>query len=77
MAKAETESRHNVTEASTYMGLKAPGMLTFLFSFIVMMAVMFAKFFGAQIPGLNEHTQFAGLLAAYVVLAAGCLLRSL
>ena len=76
MAKVHAET-HQITEASTSMGLKAPGMITFLISFIVMMAVMFAKFFGAQIPGLNEHTQFAGLLVAYLVLALGCLVRSL
>ena len=76
MAKAHAET-HQIMEASTRMGLKAPGMITFLVSFIAMMAVMFAKFFGAQIPGLNEHTQFAGLLIAYIILALGCLLRSL
>ena len=41
-----------------------------------MMAVLFAKFFGAKIPGLNEQTEFVGMLAAYVVLVSGCLLRS-
>ena len=76
MAKVYAET-HQTMEASTRMGLKAPGMITFLISFIVMMAVMFAKFFGAQIPGLNEHTQFAGLLFAYAILALGCLLRAL
>ena len=76
MAKAQAET-HAIMETSTHMGLKAPGMITFLISFIVMMAVLFAKFFGAQIPGLNEHTQFAGLLIAYILLAFGCLLRGL
>jgi hypothetical protein len=41
------------------------------------MAVVFAKFFGARIPGLNEYTEFIGLFLAYLVLAGGCLLRSL
>jgi hypothetical protein len=65
------------TEASTRMGLKAPGMLTFMISFVIMMAVVFAKFFGARIPGLNENTEFIGLFVAYLVLAAGCMMRSL
>ena len=76
MAKIHAETRQ-MMETSTHMGLKAPGLLTFLLSFIVMMAVLFAKFFGAKIPFLNENTEFAGLLVAYVVLALGCLLRSL
>ena len=66
-----------MTEANTNMGLKAPGLLTFLLSFIVMMAVLFAKYFNATIPGLTGNTEFAGLLIAYIVLAMGCLLRSL
>lgn len=60
------------------MGLTAPALLTFLLSFVIMLAVMFAKFFGATIPGLTgDMTQFAGLLVAYIILAMGCLFRSL
>ncbi len=60
------------------MGLKAPSMLTFLLSFILALAVMFAKYFGATIPGLSgDTTQFSGMLVAYVILMLGCLLRSL
>lgn len=76
MAKTYAET-HQIMEASTRMGLKAPGLITFLVSFVLMMAVMFAKFFGAKIPGLNEYTEFGGMLAAYIVLALGCLVRSL
>jgi heme/copper-type cytochrome/quinol oxidase subunit 3 len=76
MAKAHADI-HQLAETSTRMGLKAPGMITFLISFIIMMAVIFAKFFGARIPGLNENTEFIGLFIAYCVLSAGCLLRSL
>ena len=76
MAKAHAELQQ-FTEASTRMGLKAPGMLTFMISFVIMMAVIFAKFFGARIPFLNENTEFIGLFVAYCVLSAGCLLRSL
>ena len=76
MAKSHVET-HQIMETSSNMALKAPGLLTFLLSFIVMMAVLFAKFFGAKIPGLNEYTEFGGMLAAYIVLALGCLVRSL
>ena len=76
MSKAHVETQQFM-ETRTNMGLKAPGLLTFLLSFIVMMAVVFAKFFDARIPGLNAYTEFAGLMLAYFVLAAGCLLRSL
>ena len=76
MSKAYAQT-HQLAEASTRMGLKAPGMLTFLLSFIVMMAVIFAKFFGAKIPGLNEYTEFIGLLLAYCVLALGCIVRGM
>ncbi len=59
------------------MGLTAPSLLTFLLSFVIMLSVLFAKFFGATIPGLTgEATQFAGLLVAYVILTMGCLMRS-
>lgn len=60
------------------MGLSTPSLLTFLLSFVIMLSVLFAKFFGATIPGLTgDLTQFSGLLAAYIILALGCLLRSL
>lgn len=60
------------------MGLSAPSLLIFLLSFVIMLSVLFAKFFGATIPGLaGDTTQFAGLLVAYIILALGCLLRSL
>ena len=67
-----------IVDSSGRMGLKAPALLTFLLSFVLMLAVLFAKYFGATIPGLGgEFTQFAGLLAAYAILAMGCLFRSL
>lgn len=60
------------------MGLSAPRLLTFLLSFVIMLAVLFARYFGATIPGLTGTvTQFAGLLVAYIILAAGCLISSL
>jgi len=77
MAKMTTAETHQLMEANTRMGLKAPGLLTFLLSFVIMMAVLFAKFFGAKIPMLNEQTEFVGLILAYIILASGTLLRSL
>jgi hypothetical protein len=68
----------HVVDSSSRMGLKAPSMITFLLSLMLMMAVLFAKYFGASIPGLSgDVTQFAGLLVAYILLMMGCLFRSL
>ena len=65
-------------ETTNRMGLKAPGLLTFLLSFVIMIAVMGAKYFSAAIPGLSgDTTQFAGLLLAYFILVMGCLMRAL
>ena len=67
-----------VGDSSQRLGLKAPGMLTFLVSLVIMLAVLGAKYFGASIPGLtHDATQFSGLLAAYVLLMFGCLLPRL
>ena len=67
-----------IRETGQRLGLSTPSLLTFLLSFVIAMAVLFAKFFGATIPGLTgETTQFAGLLVAYVLLSLGCLMRSL
>jgi len=58
------------------MGLSAPNLLTFLISFVLVLAVVFAKYFGASIPGLaSEAATFVGLLLAYLVLWLGCLVR--
>ncbi len=60
------------------MALKAPGILVFLLSIILALAVLFTKFFGATIPLLSgETTQFYGLLLAYVILVLGCIMRGL
>ena len=65
-------------EGINRMGLKAPGLLTFLLSFVIMLAVMAAKYFSATIPGLTgDVTQFAGLLIAYLILVMGCIFRAL
>jgi hypothetical protein len=60
------------------MALKAPGILIFLLSVVIALAVLFTKFFGATIPFLSgENTQFFGMLIAYVVLLLGCIMRGL
>ena len=60
------------------MGLSSPSLITFLLSFVVAMAVLFAKYFGAAIPGLTGGSaQFAGMFIAYLMLSIGCLVRNL
>ena len=58
------------------MALKAPGILIFLVSIVLALAVLFSKFAGATIPFFTgDTTYFFGLLAAYVVLVLGCIMR--
>ena len=60
------------------MALKAPGILIFLLSIVLALAVLFTRFFGSTIPMLSgDATQFYGLLAAYIVLVFGCIMRGL
>lgn len=60
------------------MALKAPGILIFLLSIVLALAVLFAKFFDATVPLLGrEVQQFYGLLVAYVILVLGCIMRGL
>jgi heme/copper-type cytochrome/quinol oxidase subunit 3 len=73
-SRTHSEAMH-VVDTTNRMGLKAPGILTFLLSFVIVLA---AKYFSAAIPGLSsDTTQFAGLLFAYFILVLGCLLRAL
>jgi hypothetical protein len=58
------------------MALKAPGIITFLISVVLVVAVLMIKFAGANVPGLTGH-EFWGLLIAHLILAAGCLMRGL
>lgn len=57
-------------------GLKAPGIITFMLSVILAVIVLMSKFFGAEIPGLKENEMWA-LLLAYVVLMLGCMVPGL
>jgi hypothetical protein len=58
------------------MGLKAPGILTFMLSVILTVVVLITKFFGANIPLLSGN-EFWVLLAAQVILVFGCIMRGL
>lgn len=58
------------------MGLKPPGILTFMLSVIIAVIVIVAKFFDASIP-LISGNEFYGLLAAHLLLVLGCMLRGL
>ena len=62
-------------KGSDIMALKAPGILTFLISIVLVVCVLMIKFFGASVPMLNGH-EFWGLLVAHMILVMGCLLRS-
>jgi hypothetical protein len=60
------------------MALKAPGILAFLLSIIVALAVLVARLFPGVVPLLAGDTaQFYALLAAYVILLLGCTMRGL
>lgn len=58
------------------MGLKAPGIITFLISIIVTVTVLISKFFGAQIP-LLQNNEFWALLLAQLLLIVACLTSAL
>jgi hypothetical protein len=58
------------------MGLKAPGIITFMLSVILTVIVLTSKFFGADIPGLTGNESWA-LLASYSILMLGCLVRGM
>ena len=59
------------------MALKAPGWPIFLLSILLALLLLFTRF-GAGIPFLGgDAAQFYGMLAAYVVLVLGCIMRGL
>jgi hypothetical protein len=58
------------------MGLKAPGIITFMLSVILTVTVLIIKFFGAEIPFVTGNEFFA-LLLAQVILMLGCIMRGL
>ncbi|CFX59920.1 conserved protein of unknown function [Candidatus Filomicrobium marinum] len=58
------------------MGLKAPGIITFLIAIILTVTVLIMKFFDAKIPFL-ENREFWVLLFSHFLLILGCLTRGL
>jgi hypothetical protein len=58
------------------MGLKAPGIVTFMLSVILTVIVLTSKFFGAEIPGLTGNESWA-LLTSYAILMLGCMVRGM
>lgn len=58
------------------MGLKAPGILTFMLSVIITVVVLVVTFFGADIPMLKGN-EFWALLVAQLILVFGCIMRGL
>jgi hypothetical protein len=60
------------------MFLKAPGLLTFSVSVLLALSVLYARYFGADVPFLmGDASQFYGMLIAYVILVLGCTMRGL
>ena len=58
------------------MGLKAPGIITFMLSVILTVTVLIIKFFGAEVPFVTGN-EFFVLLLAQVILVFGCIMRGL
>ncbi len=56
------------------MGLKAPGIITFLLSIILAVVTLMVVFFGAEIPGIKGN-ELAFLLTSYGLLVLGCLVK--
>ena len=58
------------------MSLKAPGILTFMLSVIIVVCVLMVKVFGAAMPFVSGH-EFWILLLANCILILGCMIRAL
>jgi len=56
------------------MSLKAPGILTFTLSIVLVVCVLVVQFFGAEIPMLKGNELWA-MLGAYLILLTGCMIR--
>jgi hypothetical protein len=58
--------------------LKPPGIVIFLVSIVLAVIVLYARYFGTNVPFLTgEASQFYAMLAAYVILVFGCTMRGL
>lgn len=61
---------------SSEIGLRAPGILSFMFSVILTVITLVCYFFGANIPYLESlNSQFWALVIAQTLLVLGCLFR--
>lgn len=58
------------------MGLKAPGIVTFLLTIILTVVVLVTRFFDANIPIVQAY-DFWVLLTAHLILVLACLMRGL
>ncbi len=58
------------------MGLKAPGILTFTSSIILVVIAAGSKYAGAHLPLVNGR-EFALVILAHLVLVIGCVVRGL
>lgn len=57
-------------------GLKAPGILTFVLSIILVVIAVGSKYAQAHLPFVNGN-EFALVVVAHVVLVIGCIVRGL
>ncbi len=67
-------ARFKSEEGTRNMGLKAPGIITFMISVILAVVTLMVVFFGAEIPGIKGH-ELAFLLTSYFILVMGCLVK--
>ena len=58
------------------MGLKAPGILTFTLSIVLVVIAAVSKYAQANLPLINGH-EFPLLLIAHLILVFGCIMRGL
>ena len=58
------------------MGIKAPGIITFTLSIVLVVIAAVSKYAQANLPWINGN-EFLLLLIAYLVLVSGCVMRRL
>ena len=71
-------ARSHTLSTGDGMGLKAPGLLTFMTSVVLTVIVLLVHFFGGNVPLLKDpaHHLYV-LLFAQALLIAGCVTRGL
>ncbi len=74
MSRTFSPARH--TTEGLNMGLKAPGLLTFMLAVILTVCILVVKFFEAQIPFIQGN-EFWALMIAHLILVFGCLFRGI